>query len=220
MVLNRMSVKNPFSGFSHLFGAVLSAIGLVVLVITASGREDIYHVVSFAVYGVSMVLLYTASSVYHLVVSGENGTRVLKTLDHVMIYLLIAGTYTPYCLVPLRGPWGWSILGVVWGMAILGIFFKLFFLKAPRWVSTGIYLVMGWVCVVALYPMIKTIPAGGMYTLALGGIFYSAGAVIYARKKPDPFPGVFGFHEIWHLFVLAGSISHFISIYRYIMVLP
>ncbi len=179
-----------------------------------------YHVVSFAVYGVSMVLLYTASAVYHLVISGEKVTRVLKTLDHVMIYLLIAGTYTPYCLVPLRGPWGWSILGVVWGLAIFGIFFKLFFLKAPRWVSTGIYLVMGWVCIVALYPMFKTIPAGGMFYLALGGIFYSIGAVIYARKKPDPFPGVFGFHEIWHLFVLAGSISHFISIYRYIMVLP
>ncbi len=220
MVPSRIRVKDPFSGFSHLFGVLLSIAGLAALITNVSGNRDACHVVSVFVYGISMVLLYTASTVYHLVISNDKWGRVLKTLDHVMIYLLIAGTYTPYCLIPLRGPWGWSIVGVVWGMAILGIVFKLFFLQAPRWVSTGIYLVMGWVCLAAIYPMIKKIPAGGMFFLALGGIFYSVGAVIYARKKPDPFPGVFGFHEIWHLFVLAGSIAHFISIYRYILVLP
>ena len=192
MLPGRIRVKDPFSGFSHLFGALLSIAGLAALITNVSGNRDAYHVVSVFVYGISMVLFY----------------------------LLIAGTYTPYCLIPLRGPWGWSIVGVVWGMAILGIVFKLFFLQAPRWVSTGIYLVMGWVCLAAIYPMIKKIPPGGMFFLALGGIFYSVGAVIYARKKPDPFTGVFGFHEIWHLFVLAGSIAHFISIYRYILVLP
>ncbi|RKX90446.1 MAG: hemolysin III family protein [Spirochaetes bacterium] len=192
MLPGRIRVKDPFSGFSHLFGALLSIAGLAALITNVSGNRDAYHVVSVFVYGISMVLFY----------------------------LLIAGTYTPYCLIPLRGPWGWSIVGVVWAMAILGIVFKLFFLQAPRWVSTGIYLVMGWVCLAAIYPMIKKIPPGGMFFLALGGIFYSVGAVIYARKKPDPFTGVFGFHEIWHLFVLAGSIAHFISIYRYILVLP
>ena len=220
MASARIKVKDPFSGFSHLFGALLSAAGLAALVLTAKQDGDVYHVVSFAVYGISMVLLYSASAAYHLISLGSGGTKILKTLDHVMIYLLIAGTYTPYCLVPLRGAWGWSIFGVVWGMALLGIVFKFFYLGAPRWVSTGMYLVMGWVCLAAIYPMIKTIPAGGMFYLALGGIFYSVGAVIYALKKPDPLPGIFGFHEIWHLFVLAGSISHFISIYRYVMVIP
>ncbi len=126
--------------------------------------------------------------------------------------MMIAGTYTPFCLVPLRGYWGWSIFGVVWGIAILGIFFKLFYIYAPRWLSTSLYVLMGWISVIAIYPIIKNIPAGGVFWLAGGGISYTVGAVVYATKKPDPWPNVFGFHEIWHLFVLGGS---FLPLYGY-----
>ncbi len=138
-----------------------------------------------------------------------------------MIFMMIAGTYTPFCLVPLRGYWGgWSIFGVVWGgIAILGIFFKLFYIYAPRWLSTSLYVLMGgWISVIAIYPIIKNIPAGGgVFWLAGGGISYTVGAVVYATKKPDPWPNVFGFHEIWHLFVLGGSFCHFMVMVRYLV---
>lgn len=134
-----------------------------------------------------------------------------------MIFLMIAGTYTPFCLVPLRGAWGWSIFGVVWGLAAAGVFFKILWITAPRWFSTIIYLLMGWVCIVAIYPIVQTVPLGGVIWLASGGMLYSVGAVIYGMKKPNPWPGIFGFHEIWHFFVLGGSFCHFMAILLYIL---
>lgn len=217
MNIRSLHIKDPFSGFSHLLGALLSIAGLSVLVTLAAFRATEWHVVSFSIYGASMTLLYFSSAFYHLLPLSEKGERLLKRIDHIMIYMLIAGTYTPFCLVPLRGGWGWSIFGVVWGLAFMGIFFKIFFINAPRWISTAIYLFMGWICIIAIYPMIKTIPAGGMLWLAAGGLFYSVGAVIYALKKPDPWPNVFGFHDIWHLFVMAGSFCHFMTMLKYIM---
>jgi hemolysin III len=163
-----------------------------------------------------MILLYFSSATYHILSLDEEGTKKLKRLDHMMIYILIAGTYTPICLVPMRGHWGWTIFIVVWTIAISGILFKIYYINAPRWLSTILYLMMGWICVLAIYPMTQTIPTGGIVWLAIGGIMYSIGAVIYALKKPNPIPNVFGFHEIWHLFVLAGTFSHFITIYVYI----
>lgn len=210
-------LKDPFSGLSHLFGAALSVAALSVLVTYAAIDATAWHVVSFSIYGSSMILLYSASSAYHLIRLDEKGTRALKRLDHVMIFMMIAGTYTPFCLVPLRGAWGWSIFGVVWGLAFLGIFFKLFWITAPRWLSTVIYMIMGWICVIAIYPIVKSIPIGGVIWLASGGILYSIGAVVYVRKKPDPWPGVFGFHEIWHIFVLAGSFCHFMVMLLHIL---
>jgi hemolysin III len=133
-----------------------------------------------------------------------------------MIFVLIAGTYTPICLVPLRGAWGWSLFGIVWGMALVGLVLKLFWIQAPRWLSTSIYLLMGWICVIAIYPIVQTVPTGGVIWLAMGGLFYSIGAIIYGIKWPDPFPRVFGFHAIWHLFVLGGSFCHFWMIYSYV----
>ncbi|HHD64347.1 MAG TPA: hemolysin III family protein, partial [Desulfobulbaceae bacterium] len=147
-------LKDPFSGLSHLFGTFLAIAGLSVLVTLAAQRGTPWQVVSFAVYGASLVLLYTASSLYHLLPLSERGEEIFRTLDHTMIYMLIAGTYTPLCLVPLRGGWGWSIFGVVWGLAFAGIFLSLFWLAAPRWLSTAIYLLMGWVCIVAIYPIV------------------------------------------------------------------
>jgi hemolysin III len=164
-----------------------------------------------------MILLYAASAAYHLIPLNEKGTRILKKLDHVMIFMMIAGTYTPFCLVPLRGGWGWTIFGIVWGFAVVGVFFKLFYINAPRFLSTSIYLAMGWISIVAIYPIVKNIPAGGVIWLASGGVLYSIGAVIYALKKPNPWPGVFGFHEIWHIFVLAGSFCHFMVMLLYVL---
>ncbi|MCB2186190.1 MAG: hemolysin III family protein [Deltaproteobacteria bacterium] len=210
-------VKEPFNGFSHLGGALLSLAGLAVLVTLAAMRATPWHVVSFSVYGSSMVLLYTASALYHLLPLSEKGTRIFKTADHMMIYFLIAGTYTPFCLVPLRGAWGWSIFGVVWGLALAGMALKLLWLDAPRWLSTTLYLGLGWICLVAIYPLLQAMPLGGLLWLLAGGVAYSLGALIYATKKPDPWPGVFGFHEIFHVFVLAGSFCHFWVMVRYLI---
>jgi hemolysin III len=212
-----MRIKDPVSGFSHLAGAVMSVAALSVLVVLASMNATAWHIVSFSIYGSAMFLLYAASAAYHLIPLNEKGTRILKKLDHVMIFMMIAGTYTPFCLVPLRGGWGWSIFGIVWGFAVVGIFFKLFYIHAPRFLSTSIYLAMGWISIVAIYPIVKNVPAGGVIWLAAGGLLYSVGAVIYALKKPNPWPGVFGFHEIWHIFVLAGSFCHFMVMLLYIL---
>ncbi|PLX69586.1 MAG: hemolysin [Denitrovibrio sp.] len=212
-----MVIKDPISGLTHLAGAMLSVAALTVLVVMSVYHATVWHIVSFSIYGASMTLLYLASSAYHIFPLKDKGTRILKKLDHVMIFMMIAGTYTPFCLVPLRGYWGWSIFGVVWAIAILGIFFKLFYIYAPRWLSTGLYVLMGWISVVAIYPIIKNIPAGGVFWLAGGGISYTVGAVVYATKKPDPWPNVFGFHEIWHLFVLGGSFCHFMVMVKYLV---
>lgn len=214
-----LKLKDPVSGLSHLFGAFLSIAALTVLVTFAAMKATAWHVVSFSVYGSSMILLYTASALYHMLPLSPKGERIFRTIDHIMIYMLIAGTYTPLCLVPLRGGWGWSIFGVVWGLAVFGIFFKMFWMNAPRWLSTGIYLLMGWVCIVAIYPIILKLPTGGLLWMAAGGLFYSVGAVIYGVKKPNFRPGVFGFHELFHFFVLAGSFCHFMMMLRYIMYL-
>jgi len=212
-----MRIKDPVSGFSHLAGALMSVAALTVLVVLSAMNATAWHIVSFSVYGSAMILLYTASAAYHLIPLNEKGTRILKKLDHVMIFMMIAGTYTPFCLVPLRGGWGWTIFGIVWGFAVVGVFFKLFYINAPRFLSTSIYLAMGWISIVAIYPIVKNIPAGGVVWLASGGVLYSIGAVIYALKKPNPWPGVFGFHEIWHIFVLAGSFCHFMVMLLYVL---
>jgi hemolysin III len=134
----------------------------------------------------------------------------------MMIFVLIAATYTPICLIPLRGAWGWSLFGSIWGLSTLGIFMKFFWLQAPRWFSTTIYLLMGWLVIVGIWPLIKAIHAGGFLWILIGGLFYTSGAVIYALKKPDPWPNIFGFHEIFHIFVMLGSFSHFWVMYRYV----
>ena len=212
----KLKVRDPVNGFTHLIGALLSVAALVVLVYVAANKGTPWHIVSFAVFGASLILLYTASTLYHLLPLSEKGTRELKRVDHMMIYVLIAGTYTPLCLVALRGVWGWSILGAIWGLAVLGVIMKIFWLNAPRWVSTLFYLVMGWLVVIAIPPMLHSVPLKGIFWLAAGGLLYTVGGIIYGMKKPNLFKG-FGFHEIFHLFVIAGSMNHFWLMYRYIL---
>ena len=209
--------REPVNAISHMAGALASIVGLTLMVVFAAMRTDAWHVVSFAVFGTTLVLMYTASFLYHGLKISEKSLLVFRKIDHIMIFMLIAGSYTPICLVPLRGPWGWSIFGTVWGIAIIGIIFKIFAMNLPRWISTMIYLVMGWMCVVAVYPLVKTLTLVCLFWLALSGLFYSGGAIVYVQKKPNPFPGIFGFHEIWHLFVLLGSACHFWLVFNYIM---
>ncbi|MBW2654620.1 MAG: hemolysin III family protein [Deltaproteobacteria bacterium] len=210
--------REPVNALSHMAGVLASIVGLTLMVVFAATRGDAWHVVSFSIFGTTLLLMYSASSLYHgLKISGK-ALLVFRQIDHVMIFMVIAGSYTPICLVPLRGPWGWTLFGAVWGIAVIGIGLKIFAMNVPRWISTMIYLMMGWLCVVAIYPLVKILSPAGLFWLALGGLFYSSGAIIYSIKKPDPFPGIFGFHEIWHLFVLMGSASHFWFVFKHLMV--
>jgi hemolysin III len=211
------TLKDPISGLTHLIGVILSFVGLILMVYEAAVAGKPWHVVSFAIFGASMILQYTASTIYHWLPLSPKGTKILRKLDHIMIFILIAGTYTPICLVPLRGAWGWSLFGSIWGLALAGLFLKLFWLEAPRWLSTLIYGIMGWLVIVAIWPLVQVLSLAGLMWLAAGGFFYTVGAVIYGIKKPDPWPGVFGFHEIFHVFVLFGSFCHFWLMYRFIM---
>jgi hemolysin III len=210
-------LREPVSGLIHFVGFLLSLVAFILLETYATIKGAPLHITAFAIFGTSLILLYGTSSLYHLLPLSLHGITILRRIDHAMIFVLIAGTYTPICLIPLRGVWGWSLLGVTWTIAIAGIFLALFWIDAPRWLSTLIYLIMGWLIVVALYPLVHTIAFGGMVWLVLGGLWYSAGAVIYALKRPNPVPGFFGFHEIWHLFVMAGSFCHFWAMLHYVL---
>lgn len=217
-------VKDPVSGFSHLAGAIASVVGLVFLIIYAAKYgEGAWDVVSFTIFGTGLILLYTFSSLYHLLNLDEKGTKIFRKLDHIMIYVLIAATYTPVCLGPLRGGWGWSIFGVIWGLAIAGIFLTIFWLNAPRWLTTGIYLAMGWTVIIAIYPLITIFSSLGalssLWWLLAGGISYTIGAIIYGLKWPHLKNKYFGFHEIFHIFILIGSILQYIFIFKYVLYL-
>src|SRR5271157_6103744 len=208
--------REPISGLTHLAGTLLAIIGVVWLLIPAIQSRNIEQITAFSIYGASLVALYSASSAYHLLRLSEYGTRTLRRLDHTMIYIFIAGSYTPLCLIVLRGAWGLSLLGVVWGLALAGFILTLFYLNKPRWLTVGIYIIMGWLAVVAFVPLLQRMPPAGIFWMVLGGVIYSGGAIIYARKRPDFVPGVFGFHELWHLFVMAGSAAHFVLIFSVI----
>jgi len=210
------SFRDPISGLTHFIGIILSVIGTIVLLKRNDGTFTVYHTISFFVFGFSMTLLYTVSTLYHWLPLSEKNLIIFRKIDHIMIFVFIAASYTPVCLITLRESWGGIILYIVWGLTLAGFFLKLFWLKAPRYLYTSIYLLMGWIIIAAILPLSKVMASEGLLWLALGGVFYSTGAVIYAIKKPDPLPNVFGFHEIFHLFIVAGSFSIFWMIYKYV----
>ena len=210
------SFRDPISGLTHFIGIILSVIGTIALLTRNGDTFTIYHATSFFIFGFSMILLYTISTLYHWLPLSDKRLIVFRKIDHIMIFVFIAASYTPVCLITLRESWGWVIFGIVWGLTLAGFFLKLFWLKAPRFLYTSIYLLMGWIIIAAILPLSKVMPSQGLLWLALGGVFYSAGAVIYAIKKPDPLPNVFGFHEIFHLFIMAGSFSIFWMIYKFV----
>jgi hemolysin III len=201
-----MRIREPVNGASHLLGLLLASAGTVLLLRMASGP---WQLAAFSVYGATLIMLYGASTLYHLLPLSDRPLRALRTLDHIAIYFLIAGTYTPIALITLHSRLGWALLAVVWVIAVAGIPFKLFFLDAPVWISTATYLAMGYLALVAVIPLAQAVPATGLLWLVAGGLAYTVGAVIYSRQRPDPFPGRFGHHEIWHLLVLTGSACHF-----------
>lgn len=206
-------IRDPMSCLTHLLGAV-AALFCTVWMICKAIPFGFAYLVSFTIFGATLIMLYTASAVYHMLRVRDGTLRVLRRIDHTMIFFLIAGTYTPVCVIPLRGAWGWSILSVVWGLALLGTFMKIFWLHAPRALSTAIYVVMGWIVVVAFYPLLHAISTGAFVLLLLGGLSYTAGAVIYALKWPPLKVEWLGFHDIFHLFVLLGSSFHVLFMIR------
>lgn len=194
---------------THGVGAALSVAGLVVLVVIAALRGTALQVLACAVYGATLVLLYLSSTLYHALTNGR-AKRVFRILDHASIYLLIAGTYTPFTLVALRGAWGWSLFGVVWALAVAGVVLKCFFTGRFHALSTTVYVLMGWLAVVAIRPLLGAIPWSGFLWLLAGGLLYTLGVVFFASRRRYA-------HAVWHLFVLAGSACHFLAVYRYIL---
>lgn len=212
----RISLRDPMSGLTHLIGAALAVLGTVLLILRATRPALPWHIVTFSIFGGAMILLFTASTLYHWLPVSEKGVRILRRVDHSMIFFYIAATYTPICLIPLRGPWGWSIFGVIWAIALGGIAMKIFWMNAPRWLSTAVYVAMGWLVLVGVYPLVRELSAGALAWLVAGGLVYTLGALIYAFKRPDPWPRRFGFHEIFHVFVIGGSFCHFVVMYWFI----
>jgi len=211
-----MKIKEPFSAVSHAIGAVLAILALILLIRESIDPIKPWHIVAFSVFGSGMFLLYTASAIYHWLPVSSKYVKCLQTMDHAMIHVLIASTYTPVCLIPLRGVWGWSLLGMIWSLAIFGILLKIFWKNLPDWFSVTFYIFMGWLSVIAIWPMIQTLQIGALVWIFIGGFFYTIGAIIHSLKKPNPIPNVVGAHEIFHLFVLLGSAAHFWVMYNYI----
>ncbi|OFI07012.1 hemolysin-III related [Clostridium acetireducens DSM 10703] len=210
-------LKDPVSGLTHLLGVILSIIGLIALIKIANFKNDNIYIMSSLVFGISLILLYTASSIYHLLNVSKKISNVLRRIDHMMIYILIAGTYTPICLIGINNRFGKGFLIFIWIIAILGIFQKVFWFNAPRIISTCMYIMMGWMSIALFVPLIKCIEINGIMWLVIGGVLYSIGGIVYALKWPLTNAKYFGFHEIFHIFVLLGSWCHFYMIYNYIM---
>ena len=213
-----LKIKEPFSAISHALGAILSIIALTLLLQESINPIKPWHIVSFTIFGTGMFLLYTASTLYHWLPVSTNIENKLRNLDHVMIHILIASTYTPICLIPLRGVWGWSMFGIVWTLAIFGILLKLFWKSLPNWFSTTFYIFLGWLSIIAIYPMMMTLQLGAIIWIFIGGFFYTLGAIIHGINKPNPIPKILGAHEIFHVFVILGSFSHFMCMYNYITI--
>ena len=198
-----------FNGISHLMGAVLALAGMVVLIVHAARLADPWKIVSFSLYGTSLFLLYTFSTLYHSL--RHRAKAVFRRLDHLSIYLLIAGTYTPFALVTLRGGWGWSLFGTVWGLAIAGMLLEFLPRRGPRVLPVVIYLLMGWLALMALKPLLQALPLAGFAWLLAGGLCYTLGLIFYGLDKRLKHA-----HGVWHLFVLAGSVCHYVAIYFYV----
>lgn len=196
---------------THGVGAVASIVGLVFMLLWASAYGDIWHIVSVAIYGASLILLYLASTLYHAL-TWPAAKNFFQHLDHAAIYVLIAGTYTPFLLISLRGPWGYSLLAVVWSIAIAGVALELLFREQrKKWLSLTLYLGMGWMALVAIKPMLENVSSTGLLLLLAGGLAYSLGVIFYTRKSMKYH------HAIWHVFVLAGSVFHFFSIFLHVL---
>ncbi|MFL0250407.1 hemolysin III family protein [Clostridium neuense] len=212
-----LKLKDPVSGLTHLFAALLSVAALTFMVHQSVITGNNVSLVSSIIFGASLIFLYSASASYHLINISKRLTAVLRRIDHMMIFVLIAGTYTPVCLITLSGKTGKMLFIGIWAIAILGILFKAFWFNAPRWLYTLFYIAMGWIIVFAFSPISRSMAVPGIVLMVAGGIVYSLGGIVYALKWPIKNARYFGFHEIFHLFVIAGSMLHFFMIYKYVL---
>lgn len=211
-------LKDPGSAITHFIGMLMAIFAATPLLIRAYSHREPVYVISMAVFIVSMILLYAASTIYHSFDISERANRILRKIDHMMIFVLIAGSYTPVCLIVLGGRMGYTLFAVVWGIAIVGMLLKACWVTCPKWFSSIIYIAMGWVCVFVFGPLWNTLPHNAFLWLLAGGIIYTIGGVIYALKLPlfNSRHTFFGSHEIFHLFVMGGSLCHFIFMYHYV----
>ncbi|MBU9710929.1 PAQR family membrane homeostasis protein TrhA [Evansella tamaricis] len=211
-------IREPINGFTHLAGAILAFFGLLAMVIKVSASSpSILAITSVIIFGCSMILLYSASATYHMVVAKDRVIAFLRRVDHSMIYVLIAGTYTPFCLISLNGVTGWVLFAIISSLAIFGVIFKLVWFHCPRWLSTTLYIAMGWVVIFFFSPLSEVLHFNGILLLIVGGVLYTIGGIIYATKPKFLAFKHMGFHEIFHIFILLGSLAHFLSVFLYVI---
>ncbi len=206
--------REPVNALTHLVSAGVALIGQVALLVV--GWADPARIAALLVYGLSLVALFLASGVYHAAQVKPRVLETLRKIDHAAIYLLIAGTYTPFCVIAFDGFWRWGLLAIIWSLAVIGIAVKVFVIHAPRWLTAGVYVLMGWLSLAAIGEMLTALPAGALAWLLAGGVIYTLGALIYITKTMNFWPGTFGFHEVWHIFVILGALAHFIAILSYV----
>ena len=215
----KFRLKDPGSAITHGIALLLAAAGAVPLIIKAARSYDVIHIVALSIFILTMILLYAASTTYHTFNISKKVNTILKKIDHMMISVLIAGSYTPICLLVLGGRMGWILLAIVWGFAIAGILIKAFWVFCPKWVSSVLYIGMGWTCVLAFTQLLNSLSPAAFGWLLAGGIIYTVGGVIYALKLPifNSKHKNFGSHEIFHLFVMGGSLCHFVVMYAFVL---
>ncbi|MBL8079250.1 MAG: hemolysin III family protein [Anaerolineales bacterium] len=203
-------LREPVNSLTHWAGAILALIGLIALLIV--GWSTPAKIISLTIYGISLIAMFSASATYHMVRVKDKALEIFRKIDHSAIFLLIAGTYTPFCVNAFSGFWKWGMLSIVWSLALIGIVVKIFYIGAPRWVNAGIYVLMGWMSVAAAGQMLTALPAWVFTWMIVGGVIYTLGAIVYATKIFNFKPGVFGFHEVWHIFVLLAAAAHFVAV--------
>jgi hemolysin III len=203
--------------YTHLAGAIASLAGYIILLLNCGGSAT--RIILATVYSICAMFIFACSSIYHGQKEAEDDTNPWRKLDHIAIFFMIAGTYTPISYIYLDVYWRWSIIGVQWLLVIIGLIFKLIYIKGPRWLTILIYLLMGWMALIPLGQFLTTMPFASIVLLFAGGLAYSLGAIIYAIKKPNPFPGIFGFHEIFHLLIIVGAALHYVVVFTAIKAL-
>jgi len=214
----KITIREPGSAITHYIAMMMAMIAAIPLLMKATMSHDVRHIVAMLIFVASMILLYGASTMYHAVNLTGKALKVFKKIDHMMIFVLIAGTYTPVCMLVLHKEIGYPLLALVWGTAIVGMLIKMFWVTCPKWFSSVIYIAMGWECLFVFHPLLETLPTGAFVWLLIGGIIYTIGGIIYALKIPvlDRIHKYFGLHEIFHLFVMGGSFCHFMFMFLYV----
>ncbi|MET1030139.1 PAQR family membrane homeostasis protein TrhA [Domibacillus tundrae] len=210
-------IREPINALTHLAGAILSVAALVAMIVKAGSAASAASITAVCIFGVSLILLYSASTLYHSVIARDSVIAFFRRLDHAMIFVLIAGSYTPFCLISLNNKTGWTLFIIVSLIALLGIAFKMVWFNCPRWLSTALYIFMGWMAVFVFSPLAGSLETGGLVLLVAGGGLYTIGGVIYALKPSWMQIKQMGFHEIFHIFILLGSLSHFLSVFLYVL---